>query len=504
VKALATLILASVVVFSACDGEPACDLCGFPLNPVVTIAPASMNLSIGETKTFLASVVNDTIGAMSGVKWTSTHPAVATVDSISGAVTAVSAGGATIIASSRFRPGSAAAAQVTVRPDSSVPAAIVMPTLGEGAVPERYTAEVAVRGDFAYTTTWYFRGTSIGTTPGNVVKIWNISGNVPVLVDSLKLTAAVTTSDVQISPDGTLLVVSTEGSGGGSIAIYDRTDPAHPTLISRYQTQLTSRGVHTVKLSVIDGRLYGFLQIDPTPAELVIVDMSDPAHVQQVFAQPMGIPFVHDVFVRDGLLFAALWNDGMTIFDVGGGNLGGSPSNPVQIGNVKTKSGSIHNVWWLHDPVTGSKKYAFLGEEGASGGPVGPGGTSSGDIHVIDVSNMAAPKEVAIYTLGANAGTHNFWGDEQSGILYAAYYNGGVRAIDVRGDLSTCTSAQITVSAGTPATGLCDLRLMGREAGTALTNGEYYVWGVMMQGNRLYASDMSRGLVVLDITGLKR
>jgi hypothetical protein len=45
---------------------------------------------------------------------------------------------------------------------------------------------------------------------------------------------------------------------------------------------------------------------------------------------------------------------------------------------------------------------------------------------------------------------------------------------------------------------------MGREAGTALTNGEYYVWGVMMQGNRLYASDMSRGLVVLDITGLKR
>jgi hypothetical protein len=45
---------------------------------------------------------------------------------------------------------------------------------------------------------------------------------------------------------------------------------------------------------------------------------------------------------------------------------------------------------------------------------------------------------------------------------------------------------------------------MGREVGTALTSGDYFVWGVMMQGNRIYASDMGKGLVVLDISALKR
>jgi hypothetical protein len=379
-----------------------------------------------------------------------------------------------------------------------------MATLGEGAVPERFTAEVAVKGNYAYTTTWGNRGFNGTTNRGDAVKIWNIANGTPLLIDSLKITNAGTTSDVQVSPDGSLLVVSTEQLSGGSIVIYDLSNPAHPTLISRYQTAQTTRGVHTVKMSVINGKLYGFLQIDPTPAQLVIVDMSNPANVQQVFAGVMGRPYVHDVFVRDGLLFAALWNDGMTIFDVGGGGLGGLPSNPVQIGNVRTSTGQIHNIWWYHDPVTGSKKYAFLGEEGPSSGPIGAGGTTQGDIHVVDVSNMAAPKEVAIYTLGSQMGTHNFWVDEQSGVLYAAYYNGGVRAIDVRGDLGTCTAAQKTISAGTPAEGECDLRLMGREIGTALTNGQYFVWGVMMQGNRIYASDMGRGLVVLDISALKR
>jgi hypothetical protein len=70
--------------------------------------------------------------------------------------------------------------------------------------------------------------------------------------------------------------------------------------------------------------------------------------------------------------------------------------------------------------------------------------SSSGDIHVVDVSNMAAPKEVAFYT-DAWAGTHNFSVDEPNGILYAAYYNGGVRALDVRGDLGTCTAAQKSI-----------------------------------------------------------
>ena len=112
------------------------------------------------------------------------------------------------------------------------------------------------------------------------------------------------------------------------------------------------------------------------------------------------------------------------------------------------------------------------------------------------MSNLAQPSYVALYHL-PGAGTHNFWMDEPSGILYAAYYNGGVRALDVRGDLSDCTAGEKAAS------GVCDLRLMKRERGVALTTG-HYVWGVVHQGTHVYASDMRSGIWKLDAAGLQR
>jgi hypothetical protein len=362
-----------------------------------------------------------------------------------------------------------------------------LPVLGSGSVAERYTGEVAARGEWAYTSTWSFL-----LAPGNAVKVWNVSGNTPVLTDSLIVAGARTTGDVQISDDGALLVVATEFEPG-TIVIYDRSNPARPTLLSTFSTSNTARGVHTVKLGRVAGRLYAFLSVDPDPARLVIADITDPRAPREVWAQAMGKPYVHDVFVRDGLLFTALWDDGMRIFDIGGGTLGGSPADPRVISSIAIPAGNIHNIWWFHDPRSGAKRYAFLGEEGP--GSVGLGGTT-GDIHVVDVSNLSQPRYVALYHL-PGAGTHNFWMDEPSGILYAAYYNGGVRALDVRGDLSVCTTAQKAAS------GLCDLRLMKRERGVALTSG-HFVWGVVHQGTHVYASDMRSGIYKLDASGLRR
>ena len=103
---------------------------------------------------------------------------------------------------------------------------------------------------------------------------------------------------------------------------------------------------------------------------------------------------------------------------------------------MKTLGGEVHNIWWYHD-ATGGKKYAFVGEEG----PGSIGSSSRGDIHVVDVSDLTKPREVALYHVDG-AGTHNFSVDEVNGVLYAAYYNGGVRAIDVRGDLGSCPASQ--------------------------------------------------------------
>ena len=69
--------------------------------------------------------------------------------------------------------------------------------------------------------------------------------------------------------------------------------------------------MHTAEVARVNGTLYAFLSIDTPSRDLVIVDLSDPANPREVFVRNMGSPFVHDVFVRDGLLFTALWNDGV-------------------------------------------------------------------------------------------------------------------------------------------------------------------------------------------------
>jgi hypothetical protein len=351
---------------------------------------------------------------------------------------------------------------------------------GEGLVPERYTGEIWVRGNVAYTTTWGNR-----SAPGNAVKIWDVSGDVPTLVDSLLVPGASTLGDIQASDDGQLLIVATEFAPGGSIIIYSLADPIKPAFISRYSTQLTAPGVHTAEVQRVNGKLYAFLSVDPqsgNPARLVIVDLSDPTSPTQVFTATMGNPFVHDVFVRDGILITALWNSGITIWDIGGVG-SGTVANPVALGSITTIP-EAHNVWWFHNGTTGDKKYVFVGEEG----PGAVGVQSSGDIHVVDVSNFATPREVAFFHIDG-AGTHNFSVDEQRGILYAAYYNGGVRAIDVTGDLSSCATTEKS------ANGRCDLAKMGRELAHGPTGrGPVYIWGVQLVGLRLYASDMLNGI----------
>jgi hypothetical protein len=370
-----------------------------------------------------------------------------------------------------------------------------LPVLGRGEVRERFTGEVAARGSWAYTTTWSTRG----GVPGNAIKIWNISSDVPLLVDSLIVESATTLGDVQISDDGRLLVVATERREG-SIVIHDLANPARPERLARFISDATREtGVHTVKLARVDGRQLAFLSVNPAPPRLVIVDITNPASPAEVLVREMGTPFIHDVFVRDGLLFTALWDQGLSIWDIGGAARGAPgppvavPENPLLLGNVETVGGNAHNVWWFHD-ASGGMRYAFVGEEA----PGVVGATTSGDIHVVDVSDPRQPREVAFYTV-PSAGAHNFTMDEAAGVLYAAYYNGGVRALDVRGDLGSCSGDQRVPD------GRCDLRLMHREVAVALQDqGAVSIWGVAKVGNRLYASDMLSGLFAIDVSPVLR
>lgn len=373
-------------------------------------------------------------------------------------------------------------------PDPEPPSPVVLPILGLGEVNERYTGDVAAYGDYAYTTTVGERGQNLG----DALKIWNASGDVPVLVDSIIVPEMRVLTDVQVSGDGKLLMVAGGEEGTGAILLYDLSDPAAPRFLARHSSPNTDQHVHTAKFGVVDGTLYGFLSAI-VQGNHVIVDLSDPTSPREVATLRVGQPYSRDVHVRDGLLLMAMMDEGLGIWDIGGGGQGGTPENPVLIGQVETVGGNAHNVWWYHDPNDGSQRYAFVGEEHLDGW-LQP---TSGDIHVVDISDPTAPVEVAYYTV-PDAGTHNFWVDEQNGVLYAAYYNAGVRALDVTGDLGDCEEDARAED------GRCRLDLMGREVGEALSGQEPYIWGVFGSGTSLYASDVRRGLYKLDIAEMSR
>lgn len=368
--------------------------------------------------------------------------------------------------------------------------AVVAPALGLGCVLDRYTSELAVHGGWAYTGTW--GGIARGGRSGNVLYVWDVAGAAPVLHDSVVVSAAETLGDVQVSDDGRLLVVATEYEPG-SVIVYDLADPARPRQLSRFASPATRAGVHTAEVARVDGRLYAFLSVNASPSRLVVLDLDDPASPREVYAREMGRPFIHDVSVRDGLLFTALWNDGLAIWDIGGGGRGGSPAAPVRISGLVTVGGKVHNLWWYHDDG-GAKRYLFVGEEGPGSGAFGS--SSSGDIHVVDIADPEQPREVAFFHV-PGAGAHNFSVDEERGVLYAAYYNGGVRALDIRGDLGDCTAAQRAPD------GRCALAGMGRER-QGFTPPGVYIWGVQWAGPHLYASDMLNGLWTLDAAAVRR
>ena len=197
----------------------------------------------------------------------------------------------------------------------------------------------------------------------------------------------------------------------------------------------------------------------PPPSDIVLVDTI-----------PVTPNYgIHDQYMRDGLDIICAWNTGILIYDVGNGIVGGSPANPKLVGSTTTVGGEAHNTWWFHNPNTNEKRYLFVGQEG----PGSIGSSSVGDIHVLDVSDLTKPAEVATFHRNGS-GTHNFWMDEPNQVLYAAYYNGGVVAIDVSGTLSGDISSR-----------MIDTLTFGAN--------NTYTWGVQLYQGSLYAIDMLSG-----------
>ena len=351
--------------------------------------------------------------------------------------------------------------------------------VGHGPVLDVHTSDLWVwegadGRDYCVTGTWGANGDAIFwdvTDPARIARIATVT------VD------ARTVNDVKVSEDGRLCIISREGASDrkNGIVAFDVTDPRKPERISEFDDELTG-GVHNL---FIDGHYAYALSAG---RRYDILDIKNPRAPTRVGSYQVFEPgaSIHDVWVVDGIAYSSNWRHGLHLVDVGNGVKGGSPSNPVKIGDYAYPNGWNHAAFPWKSEDTG-KFYVIAGDEAFPYGlsvkdnPTYPRGW----IHFVDFTDPDDPQEVARYEV-PEAGTHNLW--VEGNVLYVAYYNGGLRVVDISGDL------------------MGDLYQQGREIGWFLpTHPEGVVpnapmtWGPQPYKGKIFFSDWNSGLWCVEL-----
>jgi len=327
------------------------------------------------------------------------------------------------------RSGDAIAEQIIRVKDRNAAQDVEM--VGHGEVLDVHTSDLwiweGVDGrDYAITGTWGANGDTYFwdvTDPSNIVSI-----------DTVRVDAR-TVNDVKISEDGTIGVITREGASDrkNGMVVLDVSNPRDVKILSEYNEGLTG-GVHNAFIyedhvyAVNNGRRYDIINIeDPeNPYTVGRFELDTPGHS------------IHDVWIEDGIAYSSNWSDGVVAVDIGSqdselADAGGSPENPVMLGSYSYPSGRNHAAFPFKSESTGDF-YVIAGDESFPYGlptrsnPV----AAAGWIHFVKFDGWDQPKEVARYQV-PEAGTHNFWvvGD----LLFVAYYNAGLRIVDISGEL---------------------------------------------------------------------
>jgi len=316
----------------------------------------------------------------------------------------------------------------------------------------------------------------------------------PKIVDSMMTNARIV-NDVMTTEDGKYGVFSREGASDrkNGIVVFDASNPCHPKPVSEY-TQTVSGGVHSSY--VYKGHAY---ITDDATGSMRVIDIQDPLHPREVARwqteQTEAGRYLHDIMVVDGLAYLAYWNDGLVILDVGNGMRGGSPTNPQFVSQFKYDlTATYARVWQLFGQgfVRGTHtawrqgRYVFVGDEVYAAHPYkglqDGNNLTFGRLHVIDVSDITTPREVAWYE-PTDGGVHNVWvvGDT----LYLGNYQGGARAVDISGELKG------------------DLLREGREMSWILTVDSLghrrapFAWGAVVRDGNIFVPDINTGLWIL-------
>ena len=330
---------------------------------------------------------------------------------------------------------------------------------------------------------WVFEGADgrdyayIGTFMHDWMKVWDVTDPAnPILSDSIQLDAR-RINDVKIHAGNRLAIITREGASNrrNGIVILDLNTPAHPSILSEYTDTVTG-GVHNVW---IEGDLVYACHNGTN--EMHIIDISDPENPAEVgrWGLDKRSKTLHDVIVQDGYAYLSYWDDGAVTLDVGAGTHGGTPTVPAFVSRLSYPEGNTH-VAWRHG------RYLFVGDE------IWPPGydadkpiDATGYIHVLDMTDIENPVEVAFYEV-PGAGAHNVWVENDR--LYVGYYQGGLRVLDISGELRG------------------DLYRQGREVGYFLTTddrtmvpGWPMAWSAQLHKGNIFTSDLNSGLWIMRV-----
>ena len=367
--------------------------------------------------------------------------------------------------------------------------------IGHGLISNVYTSDLWIwpgigkhKGkDFAITGTWGANGEAY---------FWDISDPSNMKIIDTVTVDARTVNDVKISQDGKVGVISREGASNrkNGFVILDVSDPYNVEILSIFNDDMTG-GVHNTFIyedhvfAVNNGRKYDIINIqDPkNPFRVGVYELTTPGHS------------IHDVWVEDGIAYSSNWADGVHAVDVGGLKFNeknqkkikfnplllkagqGSPANPVPLADMVDPNGHNHAAFPFKSQSS-NKFYIVAGDEWFpwrypnKPRPYQP----RGGFHFLDFTDINNPKEEAVYTI-TEAGSHNHW--IQGDTLYAAYYNGGLRIVDISGEL------------------LGDLYRQGREIAFYQTGhpeghipNSPNVWGTIPYKGYIFFTDMYSGL----------
>jgi len=348
--------------------------------------------------------------------------------------------------------------------------------------------------DFAVTGTWGSNGEAY---------FWDVTNPDSMLIIDTVTVDARTVNDVKISEDGLVGVITREGASNrkNGFVILDVSDPYNVEILSTFNDDMTG-GVHNTFIyennvyAVNNGRKYDIINIeDPkNPFRVGVFELDTPGHS------------IHDVWVENGIAYSSNWHDGVVAVDVGGLKFSeknrsdvqynpllmkagqGSPSDPVKLAEMKDSKGRNHSAFPFLSQSTGNF-YIISGDEWFPFGmdnlyqskPSSP----RGGFHFMNFNDPDNPKEEATY-MAPEVGSHNQW--VYNDILLAAFYQGGVRILDISGEL------------------LGDLYKQGREIGFFMSSHKEgkipnapMVWGAQRYKDYIFLADMNSGLYCIQL-----